>query len=210
MAVVTGYYYGVARMGGRFLESAFTGAALLAGIAAPVFAAASWLAERRRQRSRNTTGDDPADSPQRARSTAPEHGAQARRTPGDDCHAADTRGSPRPSGQNRSQKSTCNEARRDRPLTPSRRSSAGLQRGHRRQAAFGWPETGQADPAHRARERRSSLKGFQDPGPVACWQFRRRTRMAADEAGRVRPSRRPSRRTRRAGARRDCGPGRPR
>ncbi len=63
MAVVIGYYYGVARVGGRFLESAFTGAALLAGIAAPVFAAASWLAERRRQRSRNTTGDDPAHSP---------------------------------------------------------------------------------------------------------------------------------------------------
>ncbi len=81
MAVVIGYYYGVARVGGRFLESAFTGAALLAGIAAPVFAAASWLAERRRQRSRNT------------------HGARARRTPGDDCHAADARGSPRPSGQ---------------------------------------------------------------------------------------------------------------
>ena len=63
MAVVIGYYYGVARVGGRFLESAFTGAALLAGIAAPVFAAASWLAERRRQRSRNTTGDNPAHSP---------------------------------------------------------------------------------------------------------------------------------------------------
>ncbi len=63
MAVVIAYYYGVARVGGHFLESAFTGAALLVGIATPVFAAASWLAERRRQRSRNTTGDDPAHSP---------------------------------------------------------------------------------------------------------------------------------------------------
>lgn len=52
MAVVIAYYYGVARVGGRFLESAFTGAALLAGIATPLFAAASWLAERQRQRNR--------------------------------------------------------------------------------------------------------------------------------------------------------------
>lgn len=63
MAVVIGYYYGVARVGGRFLESAFTGAALLVGTATPVFAAASWLAERRRQRRRNTTGDDPGHNP---------------------------------------------------------------------------------------------------------------------------------------------------
>ena len=48
MAVVIGYYFGVAHVGGQFLKSAFTGTALLAGVAAPVFAAASWLAERRR------------------------------------------------------------------------------------------------------------------------------------------------------------------
>ncbi|QOV33406.1 hypothetical protein IM697_24660 [Streptomyces ferrugineus] len=50
MAVVVGYYYGVARVGGRFLTSAFTGSALLVGITLPVFFAASWLAERRRRR----------------------------------------------------------------------------------------------------------------------------------------------------------------
>jgi len=50
MLVVIGYYYGVARVGGAFIESAFTGCALLIGLAAPVFAALSWLTERRRQR----------------------------------------------------------------------------------------------------------------------------------------------------------------
>jgi Family of unknown function (DUF6256)/Family of unknown function (DUF6186) len=48
MAVVVAYYYGVARVGPGFLESAVTGNALLIGLAAPVFAAASWLARRRR------------------------------------------------------------------------------------------------------------------------------------------------------------------
>jgi hypothetical protein len=50
MAVVLLYYYGVARVGGRFLESAFSGCALLVGLSTPVFLAASWLAERRDQR----------------------------------------------------------------------------------------------------------------------------------------------------------------
>jgi Family of unknown function (DUF6256) len=49
MAVVIGYYFGVAHVGGQFLKSAFTGTALLAGIAASVVAVASWLAERRRR-----------------------------------------------------------------------------------------------------------------------------------------------------------------
>jgi hypothetical protein len=50
MIIVVVYYYGVARVGGAFMKSAFTGCALLIGLAAPVFAAASWLAERREER----------------------------------------------------------------------------------------------------------------------------------------------------------------
>jgi hypothetical protein len=50
MAVVVAYYYAVARVGPGFLESAVTGTALLIGLAAPVFAAASWLAERLQRR----------------------------------------------------------------------------------------------------------------------------------------------------------------
>jgi Family of unknown function (DUF6256) len=49
LAVVVAYYLGVARVGPGFLESAVTGTALLLGLAAPVFAALSWLAERRRR-----------------------------------------------------------------------------------------------------------------------------------------------------------------
>jgi hypothetical protein len=49
MAVVLAYYFGVARVGPGFLESAVTGTALLLGLAAPVFAALSWLAGRRRR-----------------------------------------------------------------------------------------------------------------------------------------------------------------
>ena len=48
MAVVVAYYYAVARVGPGFLQSAVTGTALLIGLAAPVFAAASWLAGRLR------------------------------------------------------------------------------------------------------------------------------------------------------------------
>jgi hypothetical protein len=47
MVVVIAYYYLIARVGGSFIESAFTGNALLLGLAAPVFTALSWLAERR-------------------------------------------------------------------------------------------------------------------------------------------------------------------
>jgi len=54
MAVVVGYYFGVARVSGNFIEGAFTGCALLIGLSLPVFAAATWLAERRRP-----NGNDP-------------------------------------------------------------------------------------------------------------------------------------------------------
>jgi hypothetical protein len=47
MAVVVAYYFGVARVGGNFLESAVTGCGSLLGLSAPLFLAASWLAERR-------------------------------------------------------------------------------------------------------------------------------------------------------------------
>jgi Family of unknown function (DUF6256) len=49
MAVVIAYYFGVARVGPGFLGSAVTGTALLLALAAPVFAALSWLADRRRR-----------------------------------------------------------------------------------------------------------------------------------------------------------------
>jgi hypothetical protein len=49
IAVVIAYYFGVARVGPGFLESAVTGTALLLALAAPVFAALSWLTERRRR-----------------------------------------------------------------------------------------------------------------------------------------------------------------
>ena len=40
MAVVIAYYYGAARVAGDFLKSAFTGTAMLIGIAVPLFGAA--------------------------------------------------------------------------------------------------------------------------------------------------------------------------
>jgi hypothetical protein len=52
LAVVILYYYGVAKVGSNFLASAFSGTALLMAISLPVFAAASWLAEHRRERER--------------------------------------------------------------------------------------------------------------------------------------------------------------
>jgi Family of unknown function (DUF6256) len=55
--VVVIYYYEVARVGGQFLWSAFTGTALLTGIALPVFAATSWLVGRGGQRRGDTTGE---------------------------------------------------------------------------------------------------------------------------------------------------------
>ncbi len=50
LAVVTAYYYGIARVGGAFLYSAVTGAALLIGLTLPVFAALSWLSARAHRR----------------------------------------------------------------------------------------------------------------------------------------------------------------
>jgi Family of unknown function (DUF6256) len=49
LAVVVAYYFGVARVGPGFLKDEVTGTALLLGLAAPVFAVASWLAERGRR-----------------------------------------------------------------------------------------------------------------------------------------------------------------
>lgn len=65
MAVVILYYYGVAQVGGAFIESAFTGCALLIALTTPVFALASWLAERYRARSRTrvTGGPHPGSDP---------------------------------------------------------------------------------------------------------------------------------------------------
>jgi hypothetical protein len=47
MAVIIAYYYGVARVAGNFVHSAFSGCAMLLGLAAPVFIALSWLTERK-------------------------------------------------------------------------------------------------------------------------------------------------------------------
>lgn len=47
MAVVVIYYFGVARVGGNFIQSAFTGCALLIGLSTPVFFLVSWLTTRR-------------------------------------------------------------------------------------------------------------------------------------------------------------------
>ena len=63
MAVVIAYYYGIARVAGDFIKSAFTGTAMLIGIALPLWGAASWLTERRRQRDSDTTGERKARSP---------------------------------------------------------------------------------------------------------------------------------------------------
>ncbi len=61
MAVVILYYYGVARVGSNFLDSAFTGSALLLGVAVPVFAAASVLSRRRSSSRRPRSGPGGAD-----------------------------------------------------------------------------------------------------------------------------------------------------
>ena len=63
MAVVIVYYYGVARVAGDFFKSAFTGTAMLIAIALPLWAAASWLTERRRQRDNDTAGERKAHGP---------------------------------------------------------------------------------------------------------------------------------------------------
>jgi hypothetical protein len=68
MAVVIGYYYGVAKVGSNFLESAFSGSALLLALVVPVFAAASLLSWRRernrssRDASSNVNGETSGDS----------------------------------------------------------------------------------------------------------------------------------------------------
>jgi Family of unknown function (DUF6256)/Family of unknown function (DUF6186) len=63
LAVVVAYYYGVARVGPGFLQSAVTGTALLIGLAVPVFAAASslaqWLGRRSRLASHPPVPEDP-------------------------------------------------------------------------------------------------------------------------------------------------------
>jgi hypothetical protein len=56
MVVVIAYYYGVARVTGNFIESAFTGCAMLLGLSLPVFLAAIWLLERRRARATAAKG----------------------------------------------------------------------------------------------------------------------------------------------------------
>jgi hypothetical protein len=63
MAVVIAYYYGVARVAGDFITSAFTGTAMLIAIALPLWAAASWLTERRRRRDSDDAGERKARSP---------------------------------------------------------------------------------------------------------------------------------------------------
>jgi hypothetical protein len=55
MVAVIAYYYGIARVSGNFIESAFTGCALLLGLCTPVFLAASWL-DVRWQRHKATRG----------------------------------------------------------------------------------------------------------------------------------------------------------
>ncbi len=59
VAVVVLYYYFVARVGSNFLDSAFSGTALLFAIAVPVFFAASWLSlHRAGRRSSRPAGSD--------------------------------------------------------------------------------------------------------------------------------------------------------
>ncbi len=60
-AVVVLYYYFVAREGGNFLDSEFTGAALLLAIAFPIYLGGSWLFQRLRLRRSNGDGQ-PGDS----------------------------------------------------------------------------------------------------------------------------------------------------
>lgn len=50
LAVVTAYYYGIARVGGAFLYSAVTGTALLIGLTLPAFAAVTWVSARAHSR----------------------------------------------------------------------------------------------------------------------------------------------------------------
>ena len=63
MAVVIAYYYGVARVAGDFITSAFTGTAMLIAIALPLWGAASWLTERRRRRDGDDAGEREGHDP---------------------------------------------------------------------------------------------------------------------------------------------------
>jgi hypothetical protein len=57
--VVVLYYYFVARVGGSFLDSEFSGSAILLAIAFPIYAAASWLRQHRQaRRGTGQTGQD--------------------------------------------------------------------------------------------------------------------------------------------------------
>jgi hypothetical protein len=59
MAVDVLYYYGVARVAGQFLESAFTGSALLLAVSLPLFVARSWLAVHRGRRAQDRAPGEP-------------------------------------------------------------------------------------------------------------------------------------------------------
>jgi hypothetical protein len=56
--VVVLYYYLVAKVGSNFLDSEFTGSALLLAIALPIYVGATWL----RQRRAASRGDSPEDN----------------------------------------------------------------------------------------------------------------------------------------------------
>jgi Family of unknown function (DUF6256) len=73
MVVVVLYYYLVARVGGAFIKSAFTGCALLIGLVTPVFAAASWLTEQLRARSARRPHPPSPDPPVPVTRRRPRH-----------------------------------------------------------------------------------------------------------------------------------------
>ncbi len=56
--VVVLYYYGVARVGSNFLDSEFSGTALLLAVSLPVFFAASWLTRRRASQADRSRRDE--------------------------------------------------------------------------------------------------------------------------------------------------------
>jgi hypothetical protein len=55
MAVVVGYYHGVAHAGGEYLLSAVTGSGLMMAVGLPSSLLASWVADRRTQKRRKRT-----------------------------------------------------------------------------------------------------------------------------------------------------------
>lgn len=61
MAVIIAYAVAIGPSSGKFIESAFTGCAMLLGLSCPVFIAASWLTERR-HRHRAVPEPDEADT----------------------------------------------------------------------------------------------------------------------------------------------------